>query len=102
MSPIPPTTASPILPTTPTPDLELTEAEQLEIQKWMKRYRECSNAERYQLLKSKILPTLYALNTHLTKDAWRIRKSVSKIVYIFSIHFHNLKMSANKALVSER
>ena len=77
MSAILPTTVT-ATPINPTPNLELTEAEQLEVQKWMKKYAEASKTGRYMLLKSKILPSLYPLNTHLTIKAWKLRKSVSK------------------------
>jgi hypothetical protein len=80
---------SAILPTTvslinPAPALELTEAEQLEVQKWITKYNEGSKNDRYQLLKTKILPQLYSLNQHLTNEAWKIRKAVCKTAKIFS------------------
>lgn len=80
MSAILPTPASTI---NPTPVLEMSQAELLEVQKWMTRYMEASTNERYNLLKSKILPQLNALNKDLSVNEWKTRKAVSKSKILF-------------------
>jgi len=69
---IPSNAAAPI-PTT----LELTDPELLIAKKYLTLYSDEDNDERYQLLKTKILPQMYTLNKHLTANAWKDRKSVS-------------------------
>lgn len=64
----------------PLPPLELTPEEMAVINKWTGVYEKTTTSkDRLELLSQKILPRLTPLNTHLTKDAWRVRKSVSSL-----------------------
>ncbi|KAF8162562.1 hypothetical protein B0H34DRAFT_794366 [Crassisporium funariophilum] len=63
----------------PLPPLELTQAEMAVIKQWTGVYEKTlSSKDRLEMLANKILPRLTPLNTHLTKDAWRVRKSQVK------------------------
>jgi hypothetical protein len=62
------------------PPLQLTEAEMAVINKWTGAYEKTvTSKDRLKMLGKQILPRLAPLNTHLTKDAWRVRKSVSAL-----------------------
>lgn len=71
--PQPASTVVAAIPTT----LVLTDPELLIVKDYLTLYSDGDNDERFQLLKTKILPKIYTLNKHLTANAWKDRKSVS-------------------------
>jgi hypothetical protein len=76
--PIPqiPNSAVTPIPTSKVP-LEFTKDELPVVKKWLKLYNdERQRLERFEMLRSKILPRLYLFNK-LPEDAWRHRKGVS-------------------------
>jgi hypothetical protein len=70
-----PSSGTPIIPTT---TLKFTEAELAVSKKWIALYGEADKRERYEMLINKILPQLFLLNKHLSSDAWKDRKKVSR------------------------
>lgn len=63
----------------PLPPLELTAAEMAVIEKWTSAYEKTiGSKDRLKMLSTQILPRLTPLNTHMSEDAWRVRKSVSR------------------------
>jgi hypothetical protein len=63
----------------PLPPLELTAAEMAVIEKWTSAYEKTiGSKDRLKMLSTQILPRLTPLNTHMSEDGWRVRKSVSR------------------------
>lgn len=86
----------------PLPPLELTQAEMAVIKQWTGVYEKTlSSKDRLEMLANKILPRLTPLNTHLTKDAWRVRKSVSAFEFTKIIGVRLNKISASQKMVPE-
>jgi hypothetical protein len=81
------------------PALEFTEEEFRIVRQWTRIYDEADKAERYSLLKSKILPQLYPFNANLPSNDWKVRKSVSATTR--SVANLLIYYLANKALVSK-
>jgi hypothetical protein len=78
--PIPQISTAAVVPTsTSNAALELTADELAIVKKYTTLYSEADKGERYNLLKTKILPRLYLLNKDLSSSAWKDRKSVSTL-----------------------
>lgn len=86
----------------PLPPLTLTDAELEILQKFRKIYEKtASTKDRLYMLKTKILPRIHVpYNEHLSKEAWRIRKSVSTLLPVIINELHQYIL-ANKNVVSK-
>jgi hypothetical protein len=77
-TPIPQITSAAVAPIPTSSALEFTEAEFEVVKKWMTLYTEADKLERYDLLKTKVLPRLFLLTGNtLPPPVWKERKSVS-------------------------
>jgi hypothetical protein len=59
------------------PLLEFTVDELGIVKKWTTLYNDADKNERIHMLRTKILPRLLPLNSHLSSNDWKFRKSVS-------------------------
>ena len=94
---MPATTPPPIDMRNDAPALQLTEAELDIVKIWTQLYKEADRTERYNMLKTKILPRLYPLNKELTTNAWKLWKSVStmlKLLPPIQVNIQSLGMSS--------